>query len=106
MTSTVSEQPADSGAERAVYRTFFSYLRLVDTLQWHRVAQECFTPDAEITCDLGTGRLVVAGYDEVNALYLASKDRYEHVHVAGQTLIEAARAPRARGISGTASGQR
>jgi hypothetical protein len=77
--------------ERAVWRTFVHFFRLVDSLQWERAVPECFTPDAVVeyhTTPDGT-TLRAEGRAELEAFFdEGGKNTQMLAHVVGQHTIE------------------
>ena len=86
------EMLATLSVERAVWRTFLHFFRLVDTLQWERVVGECFTPDALVeyhtTPDGATLR--AEGHAELEPFFLegGKPNTQMLAHVVGQHVIE------------------
>jgi hypothetical protein len=78
-------------AERAIYETYLRFFRLVDTGQFARVGDECFTRDALIEYSIMPGPVQrFEGRDAfTDFLSAGTADPGQMVaHVAGQHLIE------------------
>jgi hypothetical protein len=79
-------------AERAIWRSFVHFFRLVDTLQWERVTRECFTPDAIVEYHTSPdGALLRAhGHAELEAMFVerGKSTTQQLAHVVGQHVIE------------------
>ncbi|MEV6925140.1 nuclear transport factor 2 family protein [Dactylosporangium sp. NPDC051485] len=88
MTAPAEHMLAILEAEREIYRTFVHFFHLVDTRQYERVAEECFTPHAEIEYHVPnlhrfSGRDAFTGY-----LLAHVESRSQMVaHVIGQRVI-------------------
>ncbi|MCX4885143.1 MULTISPECIES: nuclear transport factor 2 family protein [unclassified Streptomyces] len=78
-------------AEREIYRTFYTFFRLVDTGRYRQLV-ECFTKDTLIEYDVMAGPTQrFHGRDDFAAFVSAGRaGRHEPTvaHVVGQTLIE------------------
>ncbi|TMR33396.1 nuclear transport factor 2 family protein [Nonomuraea zeae] len=76
-------------AEREIYRTFLRFFRLVDTRQFERLGEECFTPDAVIEYHLPAPHRF-NGRAEFTAYMLDGPRRRQQMvaHVLGQIAIE------------------
>jgi hypothetical protein len=90
MTSSSEDLLTALEAERAIYRTFFRFFRLMDTKQYELVG-ECFAPNAVIDYQvMPDTRQVFEGRDEfVDFVLSNTKQRIQMVaHVVGQHIVE------------------
>ncbi|MEW9553330.1 nuclear transport factor 2 family protein [Nonomuraea sp. NPDC050783] len=80
---------ATLAAEREIHQTFLRFFRLVDTRQYERLGEECFTPDALIEYHVPAPQRF-NGRDEFTAFMLDGPRRRQQMvaHVLGQTAIE------------------
>lgn len=91
MASMNDDLIATIAAEREIYRTFYTFFRLVDTGRYEQLV-DCFTKDALIEYDVMPGPTQrFHGRDEFTAFMSAGRPRRREpsvAHVLGQTFIE------------------
>lgn len=95
MTTKTIDTSAILMAEADIRRTLFHYFRLADTMEGHRIPDECFAPDAVMSYSTFDDTTSISGLDEIRKFYKEhlESDDYEaalerSLHIVGGTAID------------------